>query len=202
MVKARAGENVRGNRCGWVRGSRHYGEAAQIETLKAHKVHPIYTASEHTVADMVRTLLDGDQVWVTTLGRLATTRRELGPALRAIEAKGAYIVEAATGRHSNKRDDVRDMVLDAADEIARDARALPRKLAQKFGALGGKASAKKRAAENGRMPKAEARGFWKDTSITNEEALERMTGWTAGSAYRHLGKSGRPAGRNRGNVES
>lgn len=58
-----------------------------------------------------------------------------------------------------------------------------------------RANAKKggRPRSDRQMPAEEALGIWKDTVKyeTNEQALIRMPGWNAYSAYRYLGPSGR-----------
>ena len=46
----------------------------------------------------------------------------------------------------------------------------------------------------GRMAKRAALEIWRDLKLTGPEALDKMTGWTQASAYRHLGDRGVPAG--------
>jgi hypothetical protein len=119
--------------------------------------------------------------------------------MQAVRAKNSVIVEAETGRRTDRLLDVEAMILDAADELARDGRALTRRQAKRFGAMGGKANAERLAAEvaNKRMPRAEAMRWWRDGGLTNTEALHHMKGWTQSLAYRLLGKRGRAAGRPR-----
>ncbi len=46
----------------------------------------------------------------------------------------------------------------------------------------------------GRIPKREAMGYWRDPRLTIGEAIERMPGWSARAAYMRLGKRGLPVG--------
>jgi hypothetical protein len=146
-------------------------------------------------------LRDGDEVWVTSLARLAPRRRELREAIELIHNKNAVIVEAASERRSDRAAQATAMVLDAADELAGEARALTPDQAKKFGALGGKASAKiyKQRFRN-RMPLLEAKKIWTDpdlASLSNHRILRQMSGWTQVSAYRHMGPRGLGKGRPR-----
>lgn len=90
------------------------------------------------------------------------------------------------------------MVLDAVDELALDARNVSPAEAKRHGKIGGQITKLriKREMEGRRMPKSEARNIWMNPLITGPEALAQMTGWTQASAYRILKKrklaKGRP----------
>lgn len=193
-----ATEKVRG----WVRPSRRHPEAPQVKALRAAGCGAVYVAGRDVaISDFVRGLRKpknggaGDVVLVTTLARLASSRDELNDALRAIRARGAVIVETTTGRTSSSPDDLQAMIFDAVHEIATDRRALTRKQAKAFGALGGKAKGK--AAQEDRTPVTKARAAWHGNNhMSNDEVLRlpEMRGWTEASAYRHLGKRNRMLG--------
>ena len=91
------------------------------------------------------------------------------------------------------------MALDAAGELAMDARGISLRDAKKFSAMGGKATKIKVAREMAakRLGKTEARNIWKNPLLTNAEALEQMPGWNESSAYRHLKKRNLAIGRRR-----
>ena len=190
-----------GKRRGWVRGSRIASADAQTKMLERCNIRPIYNADVHSFDDFVKSLREEDEVWVTSLARLAPRRREMREAIEAIHAKGAVIVEAASERRSDIAVQATAMVLDAADELTGEARALTPDQARKFGAMGGKVTAKlyKQRFRN-RMPLAEAKKTWTDpdlATLSNHRILKRMAGWTQVSAYRHMGPRGLGKGRPR-----
>ena len=158
----------------------------------------IYNAKDSSVDALIKSLRAGDQVMVSTLGRLATRRDQLGPIIEAIHKKGATVVEMATDRRSDGPQAVQ-MALDAAAELALDARGISLRDAKKFSAMGGLATKIKvaREMEAKRLGKTEARNIWKNPLLTNSEALEQMTGWTQASAYRRLGTRKLAIGRRR-----
>jgi hypothetical protein len=187
-----------------VRASRHTGERKQLDMLESNPdIHPIYNAKMHLVTDMIRSLRPDDELWVSTLGRLAPRRKELRAAMDAIHERKTVIVEAKTGRRSDRLADVAAMVLDAADELALDARmnGMTPKQAERYGRIGGEITRKRVAKEMAakRLPKAEARNIWANPLITNAEALAAMDGWTQASAYREFGKRKLAKGRPRKN---
>ena len=179
---------TRGKRCGWLRVSRAAGEKAQRKMLEDHGAHPIFDAKTMPFDDMVTQLRFGDEVAVTSLGRLAHTRAALRHAIDAIHSKKCIIVEIATGRQSNRAAEFGQMVLDGVNEITSDARGVTPEEASRYGRIGGQITKArvKREMEGKRMPKAEARNIWMNPLITGPEALAQMTGWTQASAYRIL----------------
>lgn len=190
-----------GKRRGWVRGSRLASAEAQIKMLEKCNIRPIYNAEVHSFDDFTKALRVGDEVWVTSLARLAPRRRELREAINLIHSKDAVIVEAASERRSDRGAQATAMVLDAADELAGEARGLTPQQAQEFGAKGGKANAKliKQRFRN-RMSLTDARKLWTDpdlATLSNHRLLSRMPGWTQPSAYRHIGPRGLAKGRPR-----
>lgn len=178
----------RGKRCGWLRISRAAGEKSQRALLEQAGAHPIFDARNIPFDDMMKQLRSGEEVAVTSLGRLASTRAGLRHAIEAIHNKKCVVVEVATGRQSNRAAEVAQMVLDAADELALDARGVSPADARRYGKIGGqltKARVKREMAGK-RMPKTEAGNIWRNPLLTNGEALAQMTGWTQASAYRIL----------------
>ena len=131
----------------------------------------------------------GDIVLVSSLGRLAPTRRELASVMAQIHAKGALIFECREPpRRSDRAADLREMMFDAVDELSQDRRTHSPEAARKYGAKGGQRHKANREAV--RAPAAGALGPWRDLSLTAEQALgtPAMYGWTIRMAYRLLGK--------------
>ncbi len=169
--------------------------------LEKCNIRPIYNAEVHSFDDFTKALRAGDEVWVTSLARLAPRRRELREAIEMIHGREAIIVEAASDRRSDRAAQATAMVLDAADELAGEARGLTPQQAQEFGAKGGTATAKvyKQRFRN-RMPLVEAKKIWTDpdlAALSNHRILKRLAGWTQVSAYRHMGPRGLSKGRPR-----
>ena len=188
-----------GKRRGWVRGSPRAKAETQIAMLKRCHVTAIYNADTHDLRDLIRSLRDDDEVWVTSLGRLAPRRSDLRRAVEEIHNRKCIIVEAASERRSDR--DGAAMALDAADELMGEARGLTHEQATKFGAKGGEVI-RKRALElfKDRMPRKEALRIWADPDLarlSNIKVLRKMTGWTQKAAYRHLGPRGLAKGRPR-----
>ncbi len=181
---------------GWIRASARHSEQMQRRALEEAGCAAIYISGLDTIDDLIASLRPpkakrarGDVVLVTSLSRIGRDRRELRRALEAIHSRGAVIVEAREPpRRSDDRHDLAAMLLDAADELAGDRRALSPADAKRFGKRGG--TAKGRNALAARTPKGEALAAWRDLSLTGEQAIDdpRMAGWTVRMAYRLLGK--------------
>lgn len=190
---------------GWIRASARHSEQMQRRALEEAGCAAVYVAGPDTIDDFIGSLrpprLDakggpsrskarpGDVVLVTSLARIGRDRRELRRALDAIHSKGAVIVEARNPpRRSDDRNDLAAMLLDAADELAGDRRALSTADAKKHGRKGG--LAKGRRAREKRTPIEVATIPWRDLSMTGKRAIDdpRMDGWTTRMAYRLIGK--------------
>ncbi len=181
---------------GWIRASARHSEQMQRRALDEAGCTAIYAAGPDTIDDLIGSLRPpaakkqrGDVVLVTSLARIGRDRRELRRALDAIHSRGAVIVEARNPpRRSDDRHDLASMLLDAADELAGDRRALSPADARTHGRKGG--LAKGRRAREARTPNGEALAAWRDLSLTGAQAIEdpRMAGWTVRMAYRLLGK--------------
>lgn len=170
--------------------------------LERCNIRPIYKSSVHDLSDYINALREGDEVWVTSMGRLAAKRGELKRAVDLIHGKKCVIVEAASERRSDR--DGAGMALDAADELMGEGRMLSPEQARKHGAKGGKANAKLVAAKfaKTRMALAEARKIWTDpdlATLSNARVLKQMPGWAQQAAYRHIGPRGLAKGRPRSN---
>lgn len=131
----------------------------------------------------------GDTLELKALQDLAQpegTLRVLFQRLEAIEKRGAFVAELATGRRTPR--DTVAMIRDASQHLRKG-----------LSTRQARANARKRPGRKPkeRMDKKDAKAIWRDRVeyATNEAALEAMTGWTAPEAYRHLGKSGREPGR-------
>lgn len=167
--------------------SPRHSETMQREALAAVGCASVYVAGDDTWSDFVAKLRKGETVCVTTFGRVSSHRNELLDARRDVHAKGCHIWEISTGRRSTNADDVAEMMHFAAAEQNGDARALPPKLARKFGKLGGEAKAL--SAKEKRTDEELARPVWTNESMgTKDQRLlhPHMKGWTRATAYRHL----------------
>lgn len=181
---------------GWIRASARHSEQMQRRALEEAGCAAVYVDGPDTIDDLIASLRPpktkrgrGDVVLVTSLSRIGRDRRELRRALDEIHSKGAVIVEARNPpRRSDDRDQLAAMLLDAADELAGDRRALSTADAKKHGRKGGLAKGKR--AREKRTPNGEALAAWRDLSLTGEQALDdpRMAGWTKRQAYRILRK--------------
>lgn len=190
---------------GWIRASARHSEQMQRRALEEAGCAAIYVSGPDTIDDFIGSLRaprleakggkskskarPGDVVLVTSLARIGRDRRELRRALDAIHSKGAVIVEARNPpRRSDDRDQLAAMLLDAADELAGDRRALSTDDAKKHGRKGG--LAKGRRAREKRTPIEVALVPWRDLSMTGQQAIDdpRMAGWTVRMAYRLLKK--------------
>lgn len=174
---------------GWVRGSPRHPARKQHAALIDH-CGAVYDAAKDDVHDYIKWLREGDVVLVTTLARLASHRDEVQSLVKLIHLKKCVILEAGSGRRSDRVEDLADMAFDAARELAGDKPVHSRAEAIRKGNLGGHPKAE-------RSPVQEAAVFWKNTNLAPAEALKRMPGWTMRAAYRDLGTRGMAAGRPR-----
>lgn len=193
---------------GWIRASARHSEQMQRRALEEAGCAAVYVDGPDTIDDLIASLRPpktkrgrGDVVLVTSLSRIGRDRRELRRGIDGIHGKSAVIVEARNPpRRSDDRDDLAAMLLDAADELAGDRRALSTADAKKHGRKGGLAKGKR--AREARTPEAVAIVAWRDLSMTGVQAISdpRMDGWTVRRAYDRLGtrntalgvKTGRP----------
>jgi DNA invertase Pin-like site-specific DNA recombinase len=177
---------------GWVRVSPRMKAKRQDEAMEAAGVTTVYRDSEdETVTDFVRSLRAGDEAVAYSMDRLARRRSELQEVIAGIHERGAVFVELSTGRRSDNRDDLANMIFDAANALSRDGTAQQVRTARRNGALGG------RPKKEDRMPLDQARREWFDVrNATIWDAIAKMPGWSVRSAYREFkkrgfGKSGR-----------
>jgi hypothetical protein len=150
-------------------------------------------------------LRDGESdtlVAVHHLHLLAPGAGELRRRIRAIHAKGAVIVEVATGRCSDDATALADMVFEAHEVYT--GRLLDPKIASRIGKLGAANSPRtKKLSGRDHMPKVMALPIWRD--VTNyrrkEDALAAINAdtnyrpYSMAYAYRRLGKRLAAAGR-------
>lgn len=174
---------------GWVRGTpRHPARRQHAELID--KCGAVYDAVRDDVLDYIKWLREGDIALVTTLARLANHRDEVQKLVKLIHQKKCVILEADTGRRSDKVEDLADMAFDAARELANDKKTHSRADAVRIGNLGGQPKKERSAV-------SEAAVFWKNTNLSPDEALKRMPGWSMRAAYRDIGPRGMGAGRPR-----
>lgn len=151
----------------------------------------IYTDGRgaETLDACINSLRPGDELVVSSLGRLTNTRKALAALIDRLHVqKKVVIVEALTGRRTDDTAVLHRMILDAVDEIATDRRTLTHAEAVQYGKLGGAAVRKMNVSDE------EGQKIWDDVSILTTEALERI-GCTSSTAYRRFGKRGLGAGR-------
>lgn len=124
---------------------------------------------------------------VEGLRALGNSRKEIVAAVAMIHGLGAVVVDAETGKRSDKNG---VEMLDAALAKIRGEKT-----------IGSAANARAMQAKSvatrtkGRMPERQAMAIWKDPTLTAGEALAKMRGWERGTAYAALGKRGVPTGR-------
>jgi len=157
---------------GYIRPIKRYTEAGQREALDAVGCEQVYVEGEdrETLSEAIQCLRKGDALVVHRLFLLAepkrTTkdrpRKSLWIHLRAIEAKGATVFEASTGRSSK---DKRDCIL--FDAIER---------------LSGNVSAENGAQSAGRPPKV----FTDDELAQAKAAWESIKHSTVAEAVSHF----------------
>ena len=172
--------------------STRHSETMQRDALAAVGCTAIYVAGQDSWKDFVGELRKGETVCMTTLDRVSSHRTDLAPARRDVHAKGCHIWEVATGRRSTSADDMAEMMAAAIAAQTGDARALPPKLAKKYGRRGGEA--KGESAKQGRTSVELAKPVWTNDSMgTKAERLAHphMKGWTRTSAFRHLSPKNR-----------
>lgn len=152
--------------------------------LKAARIYVEGRGAE-TLAKV--SLRKGDELHtVLGLRALGDSRYDLVTEVDRIHALGAVVVDAQTRQRSD-RDGV--AMLDAALRQIRGERVMPPGKAERMQAASVKIRTK------GRMPAREALAIWRDPKWTTGEAIERMRGWSARTAYVRFGKRGLPTGR-------
>ena len=167
--------------------STRHSETMQRDALAAVGCTAIYVAGQDSWKDFVGELRKGETVCMTTLDRVSAHRTDLAPARRDVHAKGCHIWEVSTGRRSTNADDMADMMDRAIAAQTGDARALPPKLAKKYGKIGGEA--KGLSAKEKRTAVTLAKPVWTNDSMgTKDQRLlhPHMKGWSRSTAFRHL----------------
>lgn len=157
----------------------------------------IYTHTD--AADVWLRSLDASCVaLVTTVGRLGGSRAEIAEAVRRIHKAGAVLIETTTGRRSDDKTALPEMMMDAADELSGVRRG-------RFTSSSG-AAARARQVPIDRLALSRAKIVWADLSAypTTADALAAMPGWTYRTAFHKLGprdpKNPRRGGRPRKTV--
>lgn len=187
-------KNIRG----YVRAKQRLTAAAQVAALDPSCGDRIYTEGNgpETLDIAVRSLRKGDVLAVYRLHVLAapkrTTRdnprRALWDAIRAVEARGASILEVDTGRSTLKPRERDDMIADAIEAITKAGRSLTARQARARGSKGG-APAREFTDDEIRQ----AREHWFSLKHrTNADAVKAAgPRWTEYQMRKHFDKSGR-----------
>lgn len=167
-----------------------HAAAAQERALLAAGAGVVYVEGRgrESWSEFLRSLRPGDTALVVSLARIAPTRDGIRHALRDVAARGAVLVEAATGRTiAPEQVDAATAALEAADELAQDRRAFTPREAK---AAAAKRWRTEQRAE--RTPRATALRIWTDvqTYPRADQALAHpdMLGWTRPLAQRILGR--------------
>lgn len=179
----------------YVRPSRRHGQREQLAALEAAGIDQALTyveSKDETLGDCLKSLMPGDTVAVTSLGRLHNRRDGIVAAVREIAAKHVTIWEVSTGRKfaPGQLTEALECAVEALDELANDRRRMTPREARKAAQI-----------RHGRTPTATAKAVWLDTVKfqTTGEALEQpeMEGWDTASAYKKLGPRGTAVRRKR-----
>lgn len=120
------------------------------------------------------------------LRALGDSRHDIVAAVQHFHKMGAIIVDVMTGRRSDQHG---VEMLDRALARLKGELVMPEGKAQAMQAKS------VRARVGDRMPQRQAMVIWRDPKLTIGEAVKRMTGWSARTAYMRLGKRGLPRGR-------
>lgn len=180
---------------GYFRRVKGWSVNKQKAALTAAGVAPKAMYSEDELQDAIRSLRAGDVLVVSGLLRaLGDSRRAIQAAIEAVKAQGATVMEAETGRKAGSDDGV-TLLAETLNRIHGE-RAMP--TADRARELQRKGVANR---TKGRMAQTEAIKFWRDATLSQEDALAKMTGWTMVTAYRQLGPRGLPAGRKPGDFK-
>jgi hypothetical protein len=122
---------------------------------------------------------------VNGLRALGDSRQQIVARVSQVHQWGAVVVDAETGKRSDRHG------VEMLDE------ALARIKGERT--IGSRAkdmqAASVKARTKGRMPQREAMAIWRDPALTGGEAIQKMTGWERGTAYKTFGKRGVPVGR-------
>lgn len=133
-------------RIGYIRPHRRATTRAQVEALEDYKIaeRAIYIEGREgeTVQEAIKALRKGGALVVMHLWLLApdrkstrdSPRREMVRRVREVEAKGAHVIEASTGR-STSTDDRDCIILDNIDWLSGKSKGVRSK---ENGALGGR----------------------------------------------------------------
>lgn len=187
-------KNIRG----YVRAKQRLTAAAQIAALEPLCGERIYTegSGPETLDVAVRSLRKGDVFAVHRLHVLAAPklstrdnpRRALWDAVRAIEARGASILEVDTGRSTLKPRERDDMIADAIEAITKAGRSLSPRQAKARGSKGGRP-----AREFSPEDERQAREHWFSLKhATNADAAKAAGGkWNVYQMRKRFGPSGR-----------
>lgn len=178
---------VRPHRRSFIRKLRRLSVNRQIAMHEEYGSDEIYIEGQDkvTVADFVESLRPKNEALVAAVAVLARRRDGLREVIDEIERRKVVIVELETKRRSDDRLHLKDMVLDAVAELARDSRP-PRKQLSAWGKKG----AAKRAPERPTTVD-EARAIWFDRRVKTYADAEAKSGWKWRTLHNRFGKRGK-----------
>lgn len=170
------------SRRGYIRGTAREPIETQRSELERYGCDEIYVEGDgaQSIEAAVVSVRVGDELVVTTLDRIAASKRGLRPWLERLREIGAVVVETRTGRRSDNPADAEGMVLDA---ITRKGH--PTALAAEYGRM--------RRGTITPAKLAKAKRLWSNPDVTNAE-IERRVGVSYHGLRRRLGARGVPAG--------
>lgn len=162
---------------GWVRPSRRYPADWQRSELTGVGAGVIYEHGHNgeTVKELIRSLVAGDTVLVTTVARLGYSKSSVLDAVAAIHAKGAWVMETTTGRHSGRPKSWYAAVEAIQAELNGERRTLTSAEAREYGSRGGRASAARVEKISPKL-RREMLAIWRDRNQyqTQPEACESV----------------------------
>lgn len=125
------------------------------------------------MAELIRSVVDGDTVLVTTAARLGYTEAAVLRAVAAIHARGAHVMETTTGLRSDRPKPWLKAVAAIQPELNGERRTLTSAEAREFGSRGGQASAAKIEKITPKL-RREMLAIWRDRNSygTTAEACE------------------------------
>lgn len=162
---------------GWIRQTKRYPAAEQRRRLEAAGCGAIYEHARdgETVAELVRSLVNGDTVVVTTLARLGYTAAAVLERVAEIHSKGAHVLVLNGGYRSDRPKSWYKAVETVQPELNGERRTLTSAEAREFGSRGGVVAAQRRPRFT-RAQRAEMLAIWRDraTYETTADACDAV----------------------------
>lgn len=175
---------------GYIRPTKDRPAGPQRELLQSKGVTIIYEEGKgETLENAIKHMRRGSVLYVPTFDRLSAHRRVLKQIIADVHERGAIIIEAKTGRRSDRAKDIAEMIFEAID--INNRRPLSTAEARRRGLLGG-------APKKKLLSKRQDRMIWKDV-VNYPDIADVVTAWSGDisvrTAFRWWGKRGTAIGR-------